>query len=657
MNRLAHEKSAYLKHAAHQKIDWYPWSQEAFDKAAREDKPVFLSSGAIWCHWCHVMAKESFEDDEVAAILNESYVAIKLDRDERPDIDRRYQQAVAAMGQGGGWPLSVFLTSDRKPFYGGTYFPPVDRHGMPGFGTILVAISQYYKEKRDEIEEQGRLFLDALKVNRTSGAALLGTLVDEMAGTILAAADRRHGGFGSAPKFPMSGAMEFLLGRYFFTGDEGLASMLKKTLSAMAAGGFHDQIGGGFHRYSTDDAWGVPHFEKMADDNAWLLRNYCDAYRIFGDPYLKETALGIIAFVDKELSHPRGGFYASMDADVTPDDEGGYFTWTREDFTRTLKDEEYRVLSAFLFNPGNAVHHDPEKVVLSTCATVDEVAGMTAMDSAQVATIITRGRQKLLAEREKRQKPFIDTAIYTSLNGMMISAYCKAYRTFGDRTVLDRAVLSLVRVRDMNVRDGELYHSEGVRAFLEDYVYFCDALLAVYEATSERNYLDEAENLIDRCIDRFWDPAGAGFFDTEEEVIGMRLKGIEDVPRPSANALVIIVLLKLAAMSGDDRYREYAKNSLEAFSSDAAVMAIHGGYYFCALDAFYRMVKLEVRAQAGSQIAQAALFADHPYSCIVYGDAGENLIIPCTGTTCFEPVASGEELKRFLKDSSRFQVP
>jgi len=452
----------------------------------------------------------------------------------------------------------------------------------------------------------------------------------------------------------MSGAIEFLLGRYFFTGDEDLASMLKKTLTAMAAGGFHDQLGGGFHRYSTDEAWGVPHFEKMADDNAWLLRNYCDAYRIFGDAYLKDTALDIIAFVDKELSHPRGGFYASMDADVTPDDEGGYFTWTREDFTGALNDEEYRVLSAFLFNPVNGVHHDPEKVVLSVRASIDEVAGKMAMDSTQTAGIIIRGRQKLLAEREKRQKPFIDTAIYTSLNGMMISAYCKAYRTFGDRTVLDRAVLSLARVRDMNVRNGELYHSEGVRAFFEDYVHFCDALLAVYEATGDGSYRDEAQSLIDRCIDRFWDHEGAGFFDTEEEVIGMRLKGIEDVPRPSANALVIIVLLKLAAMSGDDRYREYAKNSLEMFSSEAAAMAIHGGYYFCALDAFYRMVKLEVRARAGSQIAQTALFADHPYPCVVYGDAGENLIIPCTDTTCFEPVASGEELRRFLKDRSKF---
>jgi uncharacterized protein YyaL (SSP411 family) len=649
MNRLAQERSAYLRHAAHQKIDWQPWSQEAFDRAARENKPVFLSSGAIWCHWCHVMAKESFEDDGVAAILNEYFVAVKLDRDERPDIDRRYQQAVAAMGQGGGWPLSVFLTPDKKPFFGGTYFPPVERFGIPAFGTVLLAISRYYKEKREEIEEQGGMFLDAIRRERKPSEPLSGVLIDEAAGQMLAAFDRTNGGFGSAPKFAMSGAIEFLLGRYFFTGDEGLALMLRKTLSAMAQGGFHDQIGGGFHRYSTDSAWAVPHFEKMADDNAWLLRNYCDAYRLFGDPYLEDTARGIIAFVDKELSDPQGGFYASMDADVTPDDEGGYFTWTDEDLRRVLGEEEYRVLSMHLFDPDNAVHHDPRKVVLSVRETVDDIARRTGVDALTTGKIIARGKQKLLAEREGRQKPFIDTALYTSLNGMMISAYCKAYRTFGDRTVLDRALLALERIREVNVRDGELYHSEGVKAFLEDYAYFCDGLIAVYEATGERKHLDEAKVLMDICIDRFRDSAGAGFFDTEEEVIGIRLKGIEDIPRPSPNAVAILVFLKLAAISGDDMYRDYATKTLEAFSSEASLMAIHGGYFFCALEVYYRMVKLEVRAGAGTSLAEASLFAHHPYTCIAWGDPGDNIIIPCIATTCFEPLDSVEKLRDFLK--------
>ena len=655
MNRLANERSAYLKHAAHQKIDWYPWSDEAFERAARENKPVFLSSGAVWCHWCHVMAKESFENEELAAILNEHFVAVKLDRDERPDIDRRYQQAVAAMGQSGGWPLSVFLTPEKKPFFGGTYFPPVDSHGMPGFGTVLVAISRYYAEKRGEIEEQGRLFLDALKMDGAPKASLSSPATDEAAQKMLASFDKTCGGFGDTPKFPMSGAIEFLLGRYFFTGDENLADMLEKTLSAMAGGGFHDHIGGGFHRYSTDKAWGVPHFEKMADDNAWLLRNYCDGYRTFKDPRFKDVARGIITFVDRELSHPEGGFYASMDADVTPDDEGGYFTWTREDFKRVLTDEEFSLLSAHLFDPGRTVHHDPSRVVLSLCATADEIATRTGMDAAHVTNVLQRGKDKLLAQRDRRQKPFIDTALYTSLNGMMISAYCRAYRTFGDRRILDRAVVSLARIRALNVREGELYHSEGVKALLDDYIHLCDAFLAVYEATGERGCLTEARNLIDRCIDCFWDTEGAGFFDTEGEVIGIRLKGIEDVPRPSANALAIILLLKFAAISGDsNRYRKHAENALKAFLSDAISMSIHGAYFFCALDAFFRLVKLEVRSGAGSQVAEAALFAHHPYSFVTYDSAGENVVIPCIGTTCYEPLASGEKVKEFLKDCSRF---
>ncbi|HOD76494.1 MAG TPA: hypothetical protein PKJ17_10725, partial [Syntrophorhabdaceae bacterium] len=331
------------------------------------------------------------------------------------------------------------------------------------------------------------------------------------------------------------------------------------------------------------------------------------------------------------------------------DDEGGYFTWTEEDLRRTLGDEECRVLFPHLFDARNAVHHDPRKVVLSVRGSVEDIARKTGMDAPTVREVIARGKQKLLAEREKRQKPFIDTALYTSLNGMMISAYCKAYRTFGDRTVLDRARLALARILDVNLRDGELYHSEGVKAFLEDYAYFCDGLISVYEATGERKYLDEAKVLMDICIDRFRDSAGAGFFDTEEEVIGIRLKGIEDIPRPSPNAVAILVLIKLAAISGDDMYRDHAAKALEAFSSEASPMAIHGAYCLCALEAFYRMVKLELRAGAVSELAEASLFSYHPYTCITWGDPGDNIIIPCIATTCYEPLTSAEALKEFLE--------
>ena len=350
MNRLAQEKSAYLRHAAQQKIDWYPWSEEAFEKAQKEDKPVFLSSGAIWCHWCHVMAKESFEDDEVAELLNDRYVAIKLDRDEHPDVDRRYQQAVTVMGANGGWPLSVFLTPEKIAFYGGTYFPVTDSFGKPGFKTLLKAMSEFYKTRKDEVYESSRKFHDFLKQQSPKKGKVSEVLVGEAVKSIMKGFDKTHGGFGSSPKFPMSGAIEFLLNRYFFTKDQTIEYALKKTLIAMASGGFYDQLGGGFHRYSTDEAWTVPHFEKMTEDNAWLLRNYADAYSLFDDEFYKKIAENIIFFIRSELSRPDGGFYASMDADVTPDDEGGYFTWTDDEVRRTLTADEYAVFSLYFMH-------------------------------------------------------------------------------------------------------------------------------------------------------------------------------------------------------------------------------------------------------------------------------------------------------------------
>jgi uncharacterized protein YyaL (SSP411 family) len=648
MNRLASERSAYLQHAASQKIDWFPWSEEAFEKAKQENKPVFLSSGAIWCHWCHVMAKESFEDDEIARILNEKFIAIKLDRDERPDIDRRYQQAVAAMGFSGGWPLSVFLTDDKKPFYGGTYFPPVDMYGRPGFTTILLAVSELYGTKKGEIHEQSDQFVALLNQQDTVPGEIKEAMVDHAAQGILPYMDKQHGGFGKAPKFPMSGAVEFLLNRYFFTRDEGLGDLLKKTLDGMADGGFHDQLGGGFHRYSTDEAWVVPHFEKMTDDNAWLLRNYIDAYSIFGDDRYKEVAEGIIRFVNKELSSHDGGFYASMDADVTPDDEGGYFTWTDGDLKRVLNEDEYKVLSLYFLHTFNAVHHDPEKMVLSVRMTVEELAGKTGMDIETVKNVIRQGKAKLLAERDGRTKPFIDKALYTSLNGMMVAAYLKAYRVLQDETVKDCALKTLSRILEINVADDRLYHSEGIKALLDDYVYLIDALLAAYEITGDPSYLNDARKYIDRCVELFWDEEKGGFFDTEEEVIDVRLKGVEDVPRPSANALAIIILTKLSLMADDDRYRHVAERALKSFSPQAQTMGLHAGYYFCAMDAFFHTLKLDINAQPTSRLAREALREFYPYTVIRYGGDGGN-IIPCVGSTCYDPIDNADGVRKFFQ--------
>lgn len=649
MNKLALEKSAYLKHSANQKIDWYPWSDEAFEKARLENKPVFLSSGAIWCHWCHVMAKECFEDEEIINLLNENFINIKLDRDERPDIDRRYQQAVALMTTGGGWPLSVFLTHERKPFFGGTYFPPDDRFGRPGFRKILKTVSEYYMENKDTVSEYSEKIINSLKPSALQEGGIEIGLLDEAVKTIISEFDPQNGGFGTAPKFPMPGAMEFLINRFFFAGQESIGFAAKKSLYAMAKGGFHDQIGGGFHRYSTDEAWIIPHFEKMADDNAWLLRNYADAYSVFGDEYFRETAEGIINFVGNVLSDTEGGFYASQDADVTPDDEGGYFTWTEKDIRETLTEEEFRIFSLHLFNEKGSMHHDASKKVLFVSKDIKDIAAETGMPDEKIYEIIKTAKGKLLAERYKRQSPFIDTTLYTSLNGMMITSYIKASRAFGDNGLKEFALKSLNRILEMYFINNELFHSEGVKALLDDYTYLADALTAAYEITGNSPYLEKADSLMDACINKFWDAGGSGFFDTDSAVIGLRLKGIEDIPHPSPNAAAIMLLLKLYHLTDKNPYLQYAEKTLRSFSLRARDIGIHAGYYYAALDAYFKMLRLTLYTAIESDLALTAISVHSPYTSIAYGE-DRGYVLPCLRSECIEPVYSADGLRILLKN-------
>ena len=644
MNRLANERSPYLRHAATQKIDWHPWSDEAFELARREDKPVFLSSGGVWCHWCHVMAKESFEDEEVAGVLNELFVCVKLDRDERPDIDRRYQQANALMGNAGGWPLSIFLTPDRRPFFGGTYFPPDDRYGRPGFKKVLRSVADFYGAKQADADQYGIRVMEALRADaHTPGDAGPG-LANDLRDAMLAQYDPGHGGFGTAPKFPMPGALEFLL-RRAAAGDRDAEAAVRRTLDGMLAGGFHDQLGGGFHRYSVDETWSVPHFEKMADDNAWLLRNYLAGYAVFGDERYRRVAEGIVRFTREVLSDPAGGFFASQDADVTPDDEGGYFTWTDRDLKAVLTIEEYQVLSQLLLHPLGALPHDPGKQVLRVARTIDEVAESLGMRPDRAGEIARQGKEKLLAARQQRETPFIDRTIYTSLNGMFITSFLSAFRILGDLACRDLALRTLDRVLRERVQNGALLHTEGVPAVLDDQVYLIEALVAAYEATGSPAYLDQARSFMDGCLASFGDPAG-GFFDTDREVLGARLKRIEDVPHPSANAVGVMQLIKLLHLTGEQRYREAAERSLDLFAEAVREMSIHAGAYASALAAWSGMVKLTVEAAPGSALAAAALRFSGPATVIVYGD-DRGRIIPCVNETCFDPVTEAEGLLRY----------
>ncbi|RJQ47256.1 MAG: thioredoxin domain-containing protein [Nitrospiraceae bacterium] len=647
MNRLSKEKSAYLKHSEDQKIDWYPWSEKAFEKAQQEDKPLFLSSGAVWCHWCHVMARESFYDDELAQFLNQNFICIKLDRDERPDIDRRYQLAVAAMGSGGGWPLSVFLTYDKKPFYGGTYFPPEDRFGKPGFRKVLNAITELYKTKRDEITNYTNKLSDALKPEPSAARDIKESFLEEAVTDILSEVDLQNGGFGSAPKFPMAGALEFLIGRYSLIKSETIGLAVRKTLEAMALGGFYDQIGGGFHRYSTDKAWVIPHFEKMADDNAWLLRNYVHAYSVFGDKLFRDVAEGTMEFISQVLSDPDGGFYASQDADVIPDDEGGYFTWTDEDFRRILNEDEYRVLSLHLMNEMGSMHHDATKKVLFTVMDEKEIARQTAKDKKEVGDIIKRGKKKLFQERNRRQTPFIDRTLYTSINGMLISSFLLYSRVFRDDRAKNFAIKSLDRILKIRFVGGQLFHTDGVNALLDDYIHLVDALILAYEVSADIAYLRTAEEIMGLCIKKLWDEKEGGFFDTDDHLLGLIIKGVEDMPHSSANSLAVVLFLKLHFVTQKEEYLQHAEKILKVFSLRAKGIGIHAGYYFYALDAYFNGLRLAVHALPESELASAAITWYKPYMFISYRE-DRGYIIPCKKNICYEPLHDPEGLKKFL---------
>lgn len=649
MNRLSKEKSPYLKHAAHQRIDWYPWSEEAFETAREKDKPVFLSSGAIWCHWCHVMAKECFEDDEVAELLNGYFISIKLDRDERPDIDRRYQNAVSAMGFGGGWPLSVFLTPEKKPFFGGTYFPPEDSPHIPGFKKVLKSVTDFYASKREHVLEYSRTLADALKQNPFTKGDIQEATVHDTVIKVLSQFDTVNGGFGSAPKFPMPGALQLLLNRYFMQRMHSFGLAVSKTLESMAKGGFHDQLGGGFHRYSVDEGWIVPHFEKMADDNAWLLRNYLDAYTVFGNEYFKEVAQGIVRFLTGTLSTPGGGFFASQDADVTPDDEGGYFTWTEKDFRNILSDEEYPVLTRYFLHDRGSLHHDRAKKVLFVSMEPGEIAASLGIDEKTVIERIHSGKTKLLHERDNRIAPFIDRTLYTSLNGLLITSLFKAYKVLGDEQLKEFALQSLKRILKEHSANHELFHTGQVRALLDDYIFLTEALIIAYEMTGETFYINTAVSFMDSCIAQFWDKDEGGFFDTDTEVLGARLKGIEDIPHPSANSVGILLLLQLHSITGEQKYYQLAEMALKIFSVRAKEMGIHAGYYFCALDAYFQMLKLTIQLTSDHPLAATARTLFYPYVSYAY-EADHGCIIPCFRNVCYEPVRNPEGLRDFFRN-------
>src|ERR1700689_2995809 len=579
-NRLKNSASPYLRSAAHQPIDWNEWGEEAFEKARAEAKPFLLDIGAVWCHWCHVIDRESYENPEIAAMINNLYIPVKVDRDERPDVDSRYQSAVSAISGQGGWPLTAFLTPDGKPFFGGTYFPPDDAGGRPGFKRILLAISEAFKARRAEVDKSADALAEAVakaEVFHGARGAFDARVIDWVIDSALKQFDEAHGGFGHAPKFPHAGTVDLLLERYQATRDPQLLHVAERTLEGMALGGVYDQVGGGFHRYSVDERWCVPHFEKMTYDNSELLKNFLHGYQVTSKPLFRETAEGIISWVNEVLSDQgRGGFYASQDADQTLDDDGDYFTWTQAEVRAVLSAEESRAVELYYdVNKRGEMHHNPEKNVLWVASSVAELAAKIGLDESNARILLARAKGKLLAARRQRHPtPAIDSTIYVGWNAMFVSAYLEAPLVLGRENCREFALKTLDRLiaEAWDESKGFLHRVGGPRleGTLDDQIFAAAALLEAHESTLDSKYFEKAERTMRLAVERFGDPEGGGFFDRAKDAAPMgglevRRKPLQDSPTPGTNSVAVIVLDRLYAFTGEKLYRDWAEKTLEAF--------------------------------------------------------------------------------------------
>jgi len=623
LNSLARASSAYLRSAMHQPVQWHEWGEEAFALAQRENRPMLLDIGAVWCHWCHVMDRESYDDPQVAAIVNEHFIAVKVDRDERPDIDSRYQAAVSVLSGQGGWPLTAFLTPDGKPFYGGTYFPPTDGYGRPSFKRVLISIANAYRDKNGDVVEQAKMVESAI-AQAESFAGRDGRVSAGIIATIQKSAfgmfDAEHGGFGQAPKFPHPSVLDLLIEQYgrkikipnreLSSVDAELHNVIVTTLDHMANGGVYDQLAGGFHRYSVDERWVVPHFEKMCYDNSELLKNYVHAYQATGSEFLADVARDTVRWMDEWLSdRERGGFYASQDADISMDDDGDYFTWTLEEVRAVLTEEEAQVAALhYDINEIGEMHHNPAKNVLYVRAPIEEIARRMNLSPKRVHSLLGSAKKKMYAARLERPTPYVDKTVYVGWNGMCISAYLEAAKVLGLEDARRFALRSLDRILaeawKLPAEAGEgarstqpgLLHVVAysdpaaehrvVSGMLDDYAATALAALDAYEATADLSYFKFARAIGDTMIAKFFDAASGGFFDAEPVaagkslgVLSTRRKPLQDSPTPAGNPMAAIVLLRLHHYTGDNGYREKAEQTLEAFAGVAEQFGIFAATY------------------------------------------------------------------------------
>ncbi len=719
-NSLARASSSYLRSAMHQPIRWHEWGEEAFETATRENKPILLDIGAVWCHWCHVMDRESYDEPEIAQIVNERFVAVKVDRDERPDIDSRYQVAVQAISGQGGWPLTAFLTPDGKPFYGGTYFPPDDHYGRPSFRRVLLSISEAYREKNDDVVEQAKLVEGAISHSESfagKGGEFSPKIINEIIESALKMFDETNGGFGSAPKFPHPSILDLLIFQYATNGaslrrtDEGVCPYASKphmnecptseqlrhvfttTLEKMARGGVYDQLAGGFHRYSVDERWIVPHFEKMSYDNSELLKNYVHGYHATGSEFFADVARDIIRWMDEWLSdRKKGGFYASQDADISMDDDGDYFTWTVDEAKAILTDEEASVACLrYDINEIGEMHHNPAKNVLYQRALIEEIAARLQLPAGHVNEILQSAKQKMYAARLRRVTPYVDKTIYVSWNSLCVSAYLEAAAVLGLEEARRFATLSLDRMlaeawnpqtglRHVVAYSDEASAKPDSAGFLDDYAFASIACLDAYESTGEIKYFQVAQQIADEMVQRFFDHVFGGFFDSEPKpaalgVLRAPRKPFQDSPTPAGNSMAVIALQRMHGYTGEAGYRDNAEQTLDLLAGSAGQYGLFAGAYGIAALRFLvhngQIVVVgedETAEQIYAQAYKSASFGVSvlklDFSQAIAANLPPSLsqVIPelpavkqkktvavvCTESSCKPPVENADELRQLL---------
>jgi uncharacterized protein YyaL (SSP411 family) len=678
-NRLIHETSPYLLQHAHNPVDWYPWGEEALSRAKKEDKPIFLSIGYSSCHWCHVMEKESFENEAVAGIMNRRFINIKVDREVRPDLDELYMNAVQVLTGSGGWPMTVFLTPDLIPFHAGTYFPPEDRGGIPGFSKVLVVVSDYYHSHRGEVEKMEAQLKNALHQIAEiipSQEAVSDKVLLKAFHALESQYDPIYGGFGNAPKFPSSMALSFLLRNWKSTGSKKALEMVEKTMEKMANGGIYDHLGGGFHRYSVDERWLVPHFEKMLYDNALLSRTYFEAYQATRKERYRHVGEEILDYVLREMRSLERGFYSTQDAD-SEGEEGKFYVWTRDEIKEVLGKEKGTPFCAYygVATEGNFKGGASTLNIVSTLEKVSQLYGIPVED---LGKVLEEGRQVLYAEREKRARPGRDEKILTSWNGLMISSFVDGFKVTEKEQYLNGAREAAHFILRKMKKEGRLMRvfnkgKSQVKGYSEDYAFFIQALIDLYEATFESEWLKEAEDLNRRMIHQFWDESNGGFFFTgkENESLIARSKNPYDNATPSANSIAVFNLIRLGYLTGEESFKEKAEQILHLFYNLLDQHPAGFSQMLSALSFFLGPQEIGIIGSRNDLKTKTMLkeiyLAYLPNKILSLKDPQEPIKgkwfpfltekgmpeVPttfiCKGFTCLPPVRNEEELKKILE--------